>query len=93
MIRQIGYDFNPGLVLTPLKLFPGLESHIIVVILASSIILLFVSILNETGKWVQIREQTPFPVKDLVCVLLITALILFAGNAEDVAKNFIYANF
>ena len=93
MMRKIFTDFNKKLLASTMSLFPGMKEENVYIVLASVVILLIVDILSEKGKWTLLKEKMPFPIRDLAYVLLIASLILFAGNGEDIAKNFIYANF
>ena len=88
---------NPGTSQTDVQsvysLLPGLDENMALVAAAAALLMLIIDIISETGKLNTINERTPFLIKDFVFVLLIVSLILFAGDAEDVAKGFIYANF
>lgn len=93
MLRHIFTGFNRKLLLHPLQLFPQMRPQDIYIALAGTLMMILVDVLCENGKWETVKAKTPFPVRDLIYVLMIFALILFAGTGEDIAKNFIYANF
>ena len=93
MIGRIFSAFNRKLLRHPLDLFPKMRSQDIAIALIGTLMLLIVDILSESGKWDTLKIKTPFPIRDLVYVFMIFAIILFAGTGGDIAANFIYANF
>ena len=93
MLQKIFQGINRKLLFQPLQLFPQMRTQDIIITLIGTAMLIFVDILCEKGKWETVKEKTPFIVRDLIYVILIYIIILFAGTGEDIAKNFIYANF
>ena len=93
MLRKIFQGINRKLLLDPVRLFPEMRPQDILIALLGVLMMAFVDILAEKGKWECVKEKTPFLVRNLVYVILIYILILFAGTGEDIAKNFMYANF
>ena len=93
MIGRIFSAFNRKLLLHPLDLFPKMRSQDVVIALIGTLMLLIVDILSETENWESLKIKAPFPIRDLVYVFMIFAIILFAGTGGDIAANFIYANF
>ena len=93
MLGRIFKGINRKLLLHPLELFPQMRPQDVYVVLAGTLMMLLVDLLCESGKWETVKAKTPFPVRDLVYVILIYMIILFAGTGQDIAMNFIYANF
>ena len=93
MLQKVSAGINRKLLLHPLQLFPQMRPQDVYIVLVGAAMMLFVDILCEKGKWEKTKEKTPFIIRDLIYVILIYIIILFAGTGEDIAKNFIYANF
>ena len=93
MLRKIFQGINRKLLLDPVRLFPKMRTQDILVMALGVVMMAFVDILAEKGRWESVKEKTPFLVRNLIYVILIYMLILFAGTGEDIAKNFMYANF
>lgn len=93
ILQQIGKSPEPGRMIRFFDFFPNLEPRFVIVTLIAFLFVLCTDILSEIGKWNAVKEHTPFFVRDFVYVFLIISLILFAGTGENIAKNFIYANF
>ena len=93
MIRHIFKGINRKLLLHPLQLFPQMRAQDVYAALIGTVMMILVDLLCEKGKWENAKEKTPFFIRDLIYVILIFIIILFAGTGEDIARNFIYANF
>ncbi len=93
MLKHIFSGFNRKLIFKPLELLPKLRTQDAFIILAGVVMLTVVDVLCDQGKWESVKEKTPFPIRDLIYTLMIFMIILFAGSGENIAANFIYANF
>ena len=93
MLRRIGSGINRKLLLHPLQLFPKMQPQDVYIALAAAVMMFIVDVLSEKGKWEETKEKTPFIIRNLIYVVMIYVLILFAGTGKDIAANFIYANF
>ena len=93
ILQQISRDPNPGKTIGLFDFFPCLAPQFVVIVLTAFLSMACIDFLSEIGKWNSIKEHTPFVIRDFIYVILIISLILFAGNGENIAKNFIYANF
>ena len=93
MLKKVFSGFNRKLLLTPMKFFPQLQPRDVWIVAVGVIMMLAVDVMAEKGMWKRIKEKTPFPVRDLVYIFMIFAIILFAGTGTDISANFIYANF
>ena len=93
MLRRITQGINRKLLLDPLQLFPKMRSQDVFIVLIAVVMMTVTDILSEKGKWPAAKERTPFFIRDLIYVMMIYVLILFAGNGADIAANFMYANF
>ena len=93
MISRTFSAFNRKLLLHPMDLFPKMSSNEIVIALIGTLMLLIVDILVAAGKWDSVRLKTPFPVRDLVYIFMIFAIVLFAGSGGNITANFIYAHY
>ena len=93
MLKKVFSGFNRKLLLTPMKFFPQLQPRDVWIVAVGVIMMLAVDVMAEKGMWERIKEKTPFPVRDLVYIFMIFAIILFAGTGTDISANFIYANF
>lgn len=93
MLGKIFHGINRKLLLDPVRLFPEMRVQDILVMALGVLMMAFVDVLAEKGKWERVKEKTPFFARNLIYVILIYMLILFAGTGEDIAKNFMYANF
>ena len=91
MIYHAVTAFISGLVIGLFgSLLPGIHLD---KILIGVIMLTVTDILCDLGKWESVKKKTPFPIRDLIYILMIFAIILFAGSGKNIAENFIYANF
>ena len=93
MLKHIFHGFNRKLIFRPLELLPKMRIQDFFVVLTGVIMLIIVDILCDQGKWENVKNKTPFPIRNLIYVLMIFAIILFAGSGGNIAANFIYANF
>lgn len=90
MLRRAFGNFCPP---ETFSLFPGMKTQLVCVTVTAAVIMLLTDLLADLGRWDTVKERTPFPVRNLIYVLIIVSLVLFAGSGEDVARGFIYANF
>ncbi len=93
MLLKLFNGFNRKLIMHPLRLFPQMQIRDIYIMGTASVMMLIADMLAEQGKWEQIKEKTPFLIRDLIYIFMFFSLILFADAGSDITRNFIYANF
>lgn len=76
-----------------MALFPGLEHRHLIGAAVACLVVFIVDILEENGKMERLRTSCPSIFKSLAFTVIIFAIILFAGQGEDLRGSFIYANF
>lgn len=70
--------------------FPKMQTISIVTASFFSLLLILVDILEETGRWETVKEKTPAPVRSLIYVFLLAALLICAGENAGTTTGFMY---
>lgn len=93
MYKNMLLKWDFGDMLAPRSWFVGMSGHDIAICGLGVLMMFLVDILNEKGKWASVKAKTPFAVRNLIYVILIYSLILFAGGDNDLIGGFMYAQF
>ncbi len=95
MIKRIFTDFNIMTTLAhPSNIFPGLEKLNILILGLSTLVLIVVDVLRETGRWEKTKAQTPMVLRAFIYASMLLLILLIVPALADVETGeFMYANF
>lgn len=94
MFKRIFTSFTgPSLEGGIMSLFTGLEPRNVIAAAVGVAVLLAVDILEENNKWEGLKASCPLVLRHAAMIVLIFAVVLFAGQSPDLTGTFIYAHF